>query len=163
MKIYHGSLVVVDKPEIRKSDRMLDFGFGFYTTTDINQAYEWGRKLSKRNKKEKYYVSIYDFDLTNAARELKIVEFKGATKEWLRFICDNRSGRRRDDYDIVIGPVADDSVYQVVKFFETGVYDEKETIKRLKVEKLFDQILFHTDSALNFLEFISYKEECIIG
>lgn len=58
------------------------------------------------------------------------------------FITANRRGKAIDEkYDVVIGPVADDNVYLTVKLFESGVLDKGETLKRLKVEKLFDQIL----------------------
>lgn len=158
MKLYHGSLTVVDKPEIRKSDRFLDFGYGFYTTTSFEQANEWGRKLRVRKNEEKSYITEYNFNYDDAKRELKVIEFDGASIEWLQFVCDNRSGRCVENYDVVIGPVADDSVYEVVRLYELGVYDINETVKRLKVEELFNQILFHTDRALEFLEYVSYKE-----
>ena len=163
MKIFHGSLIVVDKPEIRVSDRLLDFGHGFYATTSIEQASEWGRKQCIRDRAVKFYVSTYNFNLAQAKKELKFIEFNGATKEWLQFICDNRQGRCKAEYDIVIGPVADDSVYQTVRLFEVGAYDEHEAIKRLKVEKLFNQILFHTNKALTFLQFVNHTEESING
>lgn len=158
MKLYHGSLVVVDKPEIRKSDRFLDFGFGFYTTTSAAQAEEWSRKLRIRKNVETSYISEYEFDLEKAKREVKIIEFSGATREWLQFVCDNRSGKCSEVYDVVIGPVADDNVYEVVRLYELGVYELNETIKRLKVESLFNQILFHTEKALEFLHYRSFKE-----
>lgn len=63
-----------------------------------------------------------------------------------------------EKYDIVIGPVADDNVYLTVKLFETGVLDKQEALKRLKVEKLFDQILFHTEKALMFCVFEHYED-----
>ena len=70
------------------------------------------------------------------------------------FICANRSGKETFDYDIVIGPVADDRVYRVVILFENGDIDKDLAIKRLKAEALSDQILFHTEKALGFLNFI---------
>lgn len=63
-----------------------------------------------------------------------------------------------EEYDIVMGPVADDNVYLTVKLFETGVLDKQEALKRLKVEKLFDQISFHTNKGLKFCLFDQYKD-----
>ena len=75
------------------------------------------------------------------------------------FITTNRSGKEvSEEYDIVIGPVADDNVYLTVKLFETGVLDKEEALKRLKIEKLFDQILFHTQKALEFCVFDHFEE-----
>jgi len=61
-------------------------------------------------------------------------------------------------YDMVLGPVADDNVYTTVKLFETGILDREETIKRLKVEKLYDQILFHTTRSLDFCKYADVKQ-----
>ena len=63
-----------------------------------------------------------------------------------------------EHYDIVIGPVADDKVYEVVQFYENGVYDKDDAIKRLKVEELFDQILFHTEKALTYCRFKKFEK-----
>lgn len=75
------------------------------------------------------------------------------------FITANRRGKEIfEEYDSVIGPVADDNVYLTVKLFETGVLDKDEALKRLKVEKLFDQILLHTDKALRLCVFDHYED-----
>lgn len=158
MKIYHGSLVVVDKPEIRKSDRFLDFGYGFYTTSNFEQAKTWCDKLCKRNNVKSGYITEYDFDFEVAKRQIEIIEFAGANQKWLKFVCDNRKGKCYKEYDLVMGPVADDSVFEVVRFYELGTYDLQETLKRLKVEKLFNQILFHTEKSLKFLTYKSFVE-----
>jgi hypothetical protein len=77
----------------------------------------------------------------------------------LDFITANRRGKDiGDEYDIVIGPVADDNVYSTVKLFETGILNKEEAIRRLKVVELFDQILFHTNQALEFCLFSNYKD-----
>ena len=144
MNLYHGSLVIVEKPEIRVSDRYLDFGYGFYTTMNEEQAIKWTLKQKNRKETNIGYVSKYDFDIEKAESELKILRFDKADKKWLNFVSVNRKGQCRQMYDIVIGPVADDGVYEAVRFYEIGVYDLKETLKRLKVEELYNQVLFHT-------------------
>lgn len=159
MNIYHGSDVIVEKPEILQSDRLLDFGIGFYTTSNNEQVVRWAEKVSSRNNTGKRFLSVYNFDLEKAKNELNIIEFKSADVKWLDFITANRRGKEiPQEYDIVIGPVADDNVYLTVKLFETGVLDKEEALKRLKVEKLFDQILFHTTRALEFCVFHHYDE-----
>lgn len=159
MKVYHGSLVVVEKPEIRVSDRYLDFGYGFYTTMNEEQAIKWTEKQKNRKGTNIGYVSMYDFDIEKAESELKIIRFDKADKEWLDFVSVNRKGQCQETYDIVIGPVADDEVYEVVRFYEIGVYDLEETLKRLKVEELYNQVLFHTEKSLMYLKFIGAEEK----
>ena len=101
---------------------------------------------------------MYDFDIEKAESKLKIIRFDKADMEWLSFISDNRKGRCAETYDIVIGPVADDGVYEVVRLYEIGVYDLEEAVKRLKVEELYNQILFHTEKSLTYLSFIGMEE-----
>ena len=159
MIVYHGSNVVVEKPKILQSARMLDFGIGFYTTSNKEQAARWAEKVAGRREPDEQIVSIYEFDFDTAERELSIIQFDEPTENWLDFVCDNRSGRElADPYDIVIGPVADDMVYTVVQYYENGVYDKDEAIKRLKVEALFNQILFHTEKALAYCCFTGFEK-----
>ena len=158
MKVYHGSLVVVEKPKIRVSDRYLDFGYGFYTTMNKEQVIKWTAKQKNRKGTNLGYVSKYDFDIEKAETELKMIRFDKADKEWLDFVFANRKGQCQEIYDIVIGPVVDDSVYEVVRFYEIGVYDLEETLKRLKVEELYNQVLFHTEKSLTYLKFIGMEE-----
>lgn len=163
MIIYHGSSIVVDKPRILQSERLLDFGTGFYTTTNKEQASRWALRVAVRRKTKMQYVSVYEFDYERAEKELKVIRFERADEEWLNFICACRSGKSiAEDYDLVFGPVADDNVYATVQLFELGVLDKDETMKRLKVEKLYDQVLFHTEKALslcNYKEFITLEGE----
>lgn len=159
MLIYHGSDLIVDKPEIIKSNRLLDFGMGFYTTSNKEQASRWAEKVSTRNNTNRKILSVYQFDLENAKKELKIIEFNSADEKWLQFITNNRNGKSVEEkYDIVLGPVADDNVYLTVKLFETGVLGIEEALLRLKVTKLFDQIHFHTYKSLKFCRYDHYED-----
>ena len=92
--------------------------------------------------------------MEKAKAELALIQFAAADEEWLDFICDNRSGKPTGNYDIVIGPVADDSVYRVVVEYENGDLDKETALKKLKTEALCDQILFHTEKALKYLKYI---------
>ena len=158
MTIYHGSNVVVEKPEILKSERMLDFGTGFYTTSNKKQAIRWAEIVAERREIKKRVISTYEFDLETAERELFIVKFSEPNDEWFDFICKNRIGHIYEKpYDIVFGPVANDKVYAVVQFYERGIYDKEEAIKRLKIEKLYNQILFHTEKSLKYIRFIKFE------
>lgn len=103
MKVYHGSLVVVEKPKIRVSDRYLDFGYDFYTTMNKEQVIKWTAKQKNRKGTNLGYVSKYDFDIEKAETELKMIRFDKADKEWLDFVFANRKGQCQKIYDIVIG------------------------------------------------------------
>lgn len=90
--------------------------------------------------------------------KLKTKTFHAATEEWLDFILFNRSNDIPHGYDIVTGPVANDTLYQTLTLFETGILTKPETIARLKVHRLFDQFSFHTSEALACLNFVEVYE-----
>ena len=147
-------------PQIIKGNRFLDFGIGFYTTSCKEQAERWAEKVCLRTENGKKIISAFDFDSEKAKKSLKILTFKKADEAWLEFVAANRCGKAVADYDIAIGPVADDNVYATIKLFETKVLDAEETIRRLKTETLFNQLLFHTEKALNYCKF--QKSEALI-
>lgn len=157
MICYHGSDTVVDAPKILEAKRPLDFGGGFYVTSNKEQAEAWAKRVSYRNNSKKVCVNVYEFDLVKAEQEATVIRFEKADENWLDFICANRSGKETFDYDVVIGPVADDKVYRVVILFENGDIDKDLALKRLKTEVLSDQILFHTEKALSYLKFIDVE------
>lgn len=159
MIIYHGSTQLVDKPEIRKGESFLDFGIGFYTTTSYEQAERWAKTKMRRNNTTIGFVSVYEFDFEKAKKELNIRHFETADEEWLNFVVMNRRGESIGDiYDMHIGPVADDNVYQSIRLFESGAYDAEYTVKKLKTEVLQDQWAFHTSRILEYVSFIEAKE-----
>lgn len=159
MIIYHGSYLPVEKPKIIASNRTLDFGRGFYTTTNYEQAEKWARKVIKRRKGTVAYISFYDFDIEEAKKNLQVHIFEGADESWLNYVCDCRAGKDvKDDYDIVSGPVADDDVYATLILYERGLLDKEATLKRLKIKKLFNQILFHTEKALKYCKFVESEK-----
>ena len=158
MICFHGSDTIVDKPRILDAKRPLDFGGGFYTTTSEIQAKNWAIKVSYRNNTIQKYINKYEFNLDDAKNNLNVIVFEKADEKWLDFICANRNRKYTGDYDIVIGPVADDKVYRVIVEYENGDVDKELALKRLKTETLCDQILFHTEESLKFLKFIGVEE-----
>lgn len=159
MMLYHGSTVLVETPEIRKGKTFLDFGTGFYTTTSYGQAERWAKIKMRRENKNTGYVAVYEFDYEAASENTVIRRFNTADMEWLLFVVNNRQGIPFvDQADMHIGPVADDNVYQSIRFFETGILNAEETVKRLKTEVLQDQWTFHTDKILSYCKFLEYKD-----
>jgi hypothetical protein len=154
MICYHGSDTIVDMPRILEAKRPLDFGGGFYVTTSETQAKGWAIKVAYRNNNQHRCVNRYEFDSSKAKSELTVIHFEAADEKWLDFICNNRSGKYTGEYDIVIGPVADDRVYRVVVQYENGDVDKETALKNLKTETLCDQILFHTERSLEYLNYI---------
>ncbi len=154
MKIYHGSLEIVESPKILQPNRKLDYGKGLYTTTSEQQSKEWVERRMRENKADSGFVNIYEFD-ESKMQELKCLTFPEPTKEWADFVMANRTKKRfTHDYDIVYGPVANDRVYLQFGLYESGAIGIDTLIRELKTYKLVDQYLFHTDKALATLRFI---------
>jgi hypothetical protein len=156
--LYHGSQDIVEYPEIRQPNRRLDFGIGFYLTSSIEQAEGWVKRKLTPKEEMCGYINIYDFDDVSAKQSLKIKIFDNASEEWLDFVMSNR---REDfylhDYDIVIGPVANDRVYTAFSLYEGGIINKTALIDELKTYRLVDQYVFHSEKALSFLKFNKSK------
>jgi hypothetical protein len=157
MKVYHGSLEIVESPRIINSNRLLDYGRGFYTTTSEQQAETWVKRKMK-NVQTQGFVNSYHFD-ESALSQYRVLKFEGPSEEWLDFVMANRTVPQfQHGYDIVYGPVADDRVYAVFALYESGVYNKQDLIRELKTYVLVDQFLFHTERALSLLTFEESKE-----
>lgn len=157
MLLYHGSIELVSNPEIRISNRTLDYGFGFYTTSSYKQAEDWvKRKLSDAI--QVGVVNVYEFD-ESYLDKLNSLLFYKPTEEWVDFVMKNRTDIDFDHgYDIVYGPVANDKVYASFALYEAGIIDKTTLIKDLKTYKLVDQYLFHTAESLKTIKFLEAKE-----
>lgn len=154
MKIYHGSLEVIEHPLILQPNRLLDYGKGFYTTTSERQAKEWVERRMIEHNTTCGYVNVYEFN-EERLTDLKRLTFSEPTKEWADFVMANRTQKGFiHDYDIVYGPVANDRVYLQFGLYETGAISVETLIRELKTYKLVDQYLFHTEKALTALHFI---------
>jgi len=157
MKLYHGSLTKVDTPKIISPSRTLDYGAGFYTTTSYDQAAKWVARKTDL-KQGIGYINVYEWD-KNSIQTLNYLHFTAPNEEWVDFVYNNRTLRGFEhDYDIVHGPVANDRVYAAFALYEQGFIDKQTLIRELKAYKLVDQILFHTEAALDTLFYIECRE-----
>lgn len=152
MTLYHGTDCLFDEIDLSKSDDYRDFGIGFYTTTISSQAESWARSKRLRNDSKSAYVYVYEIEMTE---NYKVKQFEGLSVEWLEMIKNNRKlGGIQHGYDIVIGPVANDNTRVTVSRYMQGIYTAEEAINRLAYARVNDQITFHTDKALENLQFI---------
>jgi hypothetical protein len=163
MRLYHGGVVVVSEPRIIKASRALDFGSAFYCTSDFEQAKNWSLRKGRflRGEGQAPTVSIYEYDKIEN-NNLLIKEFSDANKEWLDFVVSNRTNiDSENEYDLVIGPVANDQTVQVINTF---IYSRREdidyqvAIRDIKAQKLVDQYAFATRKAIQRLEFVAFEE-----
>ena len=163
MIVYHGSNMIVDQPRLVHQNRTLDFGYGFYTTTNQNQAINFAGKVTDRGAvwtgkriRISSAASMYEVpELDELKSKYKVLIFPEPNEEWLDFVFANRNGSYNGEhYDIVFGPVANDTIYRTFIAYEEGILTKDETIARLKVKKLFDQMTFTTEMVLKELKYI---------
>lgn len=153
MFLYHGSSVKVEYPKILVPKRFLDFGKGFYLTSDYQQAQKWAVRTTERREIGTPTISVFSFDET-ALNEMKVLFFKRADENWLKYVALNRTQPPENDfYDIVIGPVADDQTFRTITDFLNGYFNEEIAIKLLETQNLKDQYAFKTENSLKCLRF----------
>lgn len=159
MKIYHGSNQKVIEPNIKTGRKNLDFGCGFYATSDFDQAKSWSKAKTNRVGWGRPIVNIYELD-TDKLSNLRVLKFLEPNKQWLEFVVSNRKGlNKQDKYDVVIGPIANDSTIFVINNYISGGIDENTALALLLPQKLKDQYTFLSEEALACLKFL--KEEVI--
>ncbi len=155
MKLYHGSIVTVKRPSLRPGRANTDFGKGFYTTTDFEQAARWANIRRERARSEVAVVTVYEIDDDLLQRnDLNVMEYNGATEEWLNFVVANRRSAPLHNYDLVLGPVANDNLYATISMYENGQLSAEAAIVQLKTHVLYNQVSFHTNNALSQIHFV---------
>ena len=150
MKLYHGTNVDFDVIDLTKSNKYKDFGQGFYLTDIRSQAEELAAKKSRLFGGYPV-IQEYEFDETLlSGAELKVLKFDKPSTEWAEFIFKNRN---RDynfthDFDIVIGPIANDGVAYLLGRYEEGTLTIEELSDKLDFKKLNSQYFFGTITAM---------------
>ena len=149
--IYHGSYMNIEFPEIRKHRFTKDFSWGFYCTNIREQAEKWASKFNTP------IVNVYDVRNLNT---LNIKEFKDYSDEWLDFVVNCRNSHIHE-YDVVIGPMADDTIYDYIEAYSQGQMNKKKFFELMKFKYPTHQISFHTIKALDCINFVESYEVTI--
>lgn len=148
MKIYHGGYSSIEVPEIKTGKYAKDFGTGFYCTELKAQAIRWAQRYQTP------IVTTYNFLPDD---KLKTLHFEEMTEEWLDFIVNCRNGIKHN-YDIVVGAMANDQVYNYISDFISGVLTREQFWVLAKYKHPTHQINFCTADALKCLIFIESEE-----
>lgn len=152
MIVYHGSNQVIKNPKILVQGFYKDFGYGFYCTKMEKQAIRWAL-----TKKDSHYVNVYSYLEDNS---IKVKKFDNMNDEWLNFIANRRSGIEHN-YDIVEGPMADDTIWNYVEDYLSNNISREAFWELAKFKHPTHQIVFCTELSLKFLSFVrsdNYEE-----
>ena len=154
MKLYHGSNQLITEINLSKGKAFKDFGKGFYTTHLKEQAYFWSKRISDRFGGEPI-ITEFEFDFEGAESDgLNIKIFERPDEEWAVFVMNNRNTEIEfyHDFDIVIGPVADDNMARLFGLYELNVIDLEAVVKGLTYKDLNSQYFFGTETALKYIK-----------
>lgn len=141
--VYHGSSVEVKNPEVRTSRFTKDFGTGFYVTKYKHQAEKWSSRFGTG------IVSVYDY---SPSRNLKVLTFDSMTDAWLDFVVHCRLGGSHN-YDVVEGPMSDDTIYNYVGQFIRGEFSREAFWELVKFRYPTHQIVLCTEEAISLIKF----------
>jgi DNA-binding Xre family transcriptional regulator len=155
MLLYHGTNIRFEIPKIVTPNRALDFGMGFYTTSDKEQASDWAGVVMKRANSGKALLNIYELK-ENYMQKLNVRKFETVNKEWLDFICEHRlETYKGDNYDLIIGAVANDRTMPVLQGYMNAKNKDlyaPVALDEIQADRLTDQYVFKNDLALSFLQ-----------
>ena len=160
MKVYHGTNIIIEQPKIINRFKTLDFGEGFYTTENENQAIDFAKKVCQRRDTLLFpIVNCYEFN--EDFNKFSVLKFDAPDEKWLDFVVERRKGTAlKEKYDLIIGPVANDDVFGTIILYEAGQLDKESAIKRFKIKQLYNQVVFCNELTLSNLVFVkSYKVE----
>ncbi len=150
MILYHGSSLAIPQPDLDHSRSDVDFGRGFYTTPYREQAVQWCNRLKRRH--QPAVVSQYQCD-ESGLESLQRLQFDTYSEAWLDFVMTCRRGEDTTAYDLVVGGVANDRVFNTVELYFDALIDKAEAIRRLRFEKPNLQLCFRTPKALACLSY----------
>ena len=155
MRLYHGSNSKIKNIDLAKCKPYKDFGQGFYLTEIEEQAFQMARRTASIYG-GRAVVTQFEFDETALSDStLSIKRFEEPNEEWALFVMANRSRERQHpvhEYDIVIGPVADDTIATLFRNFDDGIIDLPMLVKGLKYKKISSQYLFLIPKSIAYLK-----------
>lgn len=144
IEVYHTSNVIVEHPDTKHSRKDLDFGPGFYFTSIRHQAEKYAYRFLRRN--QSAWMNVYN--LSEDWSGWKVKTFSEYDEEWLDFIMKCRNGEVIGDFDLIVGGIADDKVFDTVDLYTEALISKEEAIKRLAYIKPNIQYCIRTDAML---------------
>ena len=158
IQLFHGSDMIVEKPDVRIGRTKVDFGQGFYLSKLQIQAESWAKVIASRKRNGTPVLNRYDFD-DQAAKDNPKVRYKvfdSYDMEWLDFVIDcRRGGEIQLQYDVIEGGVANDNVIDTVEDYENGIITAEQALGQLAYKNVNHQICIRSqsviDSSLKFI------------
>ena len=151
LQLFHTGFQVIRKPDIRAGRKNADFGQGFYLADDQ----EFSRRWAQERKGSATYLNAYELDTEGLA-----VKHFSRDAEWFKYIKDNRSDRPDTfaDYDVIIGPIANDTIFETWGIITSGLLEEDQALRLLMIGRVYEQTVIKTEKAAALLRFKEASE-----
>jgi hypothetical protein len=154
MILFHGTNTDIENIDLTRGLRHKDFGKGFYLTPERTTAIRMAQKKARLFGGTPTLITYeMDDDILHSNLKVKVFPEKACT-EWLLFVDANRDRKNIEpihNYDIIIGPIADDGVVLQLTNYREGIYSPEEVARLLQDRFLDQQYYFGTEEALKFL------------
>ncbi len=141
MRLYHTGTVVIQSPDIYRGRVNADFGRGFYLTPDQEFTYRWAGRNA--------VINVYDLDISG----LKVHRFS-RDPDWFEYIFSNRRAKDTLEADIVIGPIANDTIYDTMGILTSGYLSPEEALKLLMIGPEYTQVVVKSEKAVRQLQWV---------
>lgn len=147
IRLYHTGFSEIPHPDIYYGKPNADFGQGFYTSSDPEFCRRWARERRDRD----CVLNVYELNTDG----LMIKELE-RDAEWFDYIFNNRAGRKDtlSRYDIIIGPIANDTIYDTWGIITSGLLDREIALKLLRLGGEYRQTAIKTDKAVSQLKWL---------
>lgn len=166
--LYHGSYTEVKTPDFKQCKTGKDFGIGFYTTTDKQQAVKFAKRVAKIHGQPYGVLNCYE---VSDFCGLAVHEFETVNDQWLHCIVGFRSKKPSastdmyQPYDVLIGKIADDNTSLVLNAYAAGAYGPvgsaravQTAISNLIPDALRNQITLRSEAALSRIHFLRSEQ-----
>lgn len=141
MRLFHTSQLIIKDPDVHYGRKNADFGQGFYLSPDKDFVYRWATKDA--------YINEYELDTS----DLKVVQFK-RSKEWFEYIYQNRRVNDTIEADVVMGPIANDTIYETFGIISSGYLRTDEALSLLMLGPEYIQVALKTEKAASQLTWL---------
>ncbi|MBO5542383.1 MAG: DUF3990 domain-containing protein [Acholeplasmatales bacterium] len=151
MILYHLGFDIIKDIDLRHGRINADFGQGFYLSNNIEFSKKWATIKNDRDT----ILNFYDLDLNS----LNVLEFKERNKEWFDYIFKNRNGQSDiyKEYDVIIGPIANDTIFDLYGIVTSGLINNELALKILDIGPTYYQIVLKSEKAKSNIKFLKYE------
>lgn len=152
MRLYHGTNAEIEAIDLNMSKVGKDFGCGFYLTPDLVTAKNQAQRRADIDGGNPV-VNVYEFDEALLA-DMAVVRYDGYSTQWAEFVKANRNNRSRTqlhDFDIVIGPIANDDIGMQMRKFNAGRITLEQFMKAIEWKEVTIQYFFGTERSIRLL------------